>query len=144
MANSPGFGKPKPAKQPSKSAEKRSTASKQYDQMQGAGLPEFNVFIRVKDNKTWFPVGSIAVNRSNQISRAIFEKEADLLQGAFRLFPVLRKNQSQLEYGYRLKQYPDEPIQLAVRPAPGSGNPIQAIVSQVGDRLSGLWRRSSK
>lgn len=144
MATSTGFGKPKAPKKASKSAEKRAAASQQYDQMKADGLPEFNIFVRVRNQKNWFPVGSLTVNRSNQISRAIFDKEADLLQGAFRLFPTLRKNQHQLEYGYRLKEFPDEPIQVAVKPEPGQGNPLQGVLTQVKDVFSKVLKRSSK
>ncbi len=141
MASSSGFGQPKQAKKTSKNTEKRAAASKQYDQMKADGMPEFNVFVRVKDKKSWFPIGSLAVNRSNQISRAIYQQEAELLQGAFRLFPVLRKSQNNLEYGYRLKEFPDEPIQLAVPPSAMPGNAIQNLVGQVQQGLSGLFRK---
>lgn len=143
MAPSTGFGQPKQTKKPSKSAEKRAVAATQYDKMKADGLPEFNIFVRVKDKKNWFPIGSLAVNRSNQISRAIYQQEAELLQGAFRLFPVLRKSQNNLEYGYRLKAYPDEEIQVAVRPAPGKGNPLQGVASQVKSTFAGLLNRKA-
>jgi thioesterase domain-containing protein len=143
MAPSTGFGQPKQTKKLSKSAEKRAVASTQYDKMKADGLPEFNIFVRVKDKKSWLPIGSLAVNRSNQISRAIYQQEAELLQGAFRLFPVLRKNQSNLEYGYRLKEYPDEAIQVAVRPEPETGNPLQGVVSQVKDTFASLFNRKA-
>ncbi len=142
MAPSTGFGKSKVTKQSSKSAEKRASASKQYDKMKADGLPEFNIFIRIKDKKNWFPVGSLAVSRTSQIQQAIFQQEAELLQGAFRLFPVLRKSQNNLEYGYRLKEFPDEPIQVAVRPEPGQGNPLQAVVSKIGQTVTGLLKRN--
>lgn len=143
MASSSGFGQPKQVKKSSKSTEQRASAAKQYDKMKADGLPEFTVFVRVKDKKNWFPIGSLAVNRSNQISRAIFQQEAELLQGAFRLFPVLRKSQNNLEYGYRLKEFPDEPIQVAVRPAPGSENLFQKMTSQVQQGLSGLLKKKA-
>lgn len=144
MASASGFGKTTQAKQTTKAAEKRAKASKQYDKMKSDGLPEFNIFIRVKDKKNWFPVGSLAVSRTEKIHQAIFDQEAELLQGAFRLFPILRKNQNQLEYGYRLKQYPDEPIQVAVRPQPGTGNVLQTAVEQVKERFSSLLKRSAR
>jgi len=143
MANSTGFGKPKQTKQPSKNAEKRAKASSQYDKMKADGLPEFNIFVRVKNQKNWFPAGSLAVSRSSQINQAIFQQEAELLQGAFRLFPVLRKNQNNLEYGYRLKQYPDEEIQVAVPPQFGEGNGLQGIVNGVKDTFAGLLRKKA-
>jgi len=141
MASSSGFGQPKQAKKTSKSAEKRASAAKQYDKMKADGLPEFNIFVRVKDKKNWFPIGSLAVNRSNQISRAIFQQEAELLQGAFRLFPILRKSQNNLEYGYRLKEFPDEPIQIAVRPTDISANLFQNSINQIRQRISGLFQK---
>lgn len=141
MAPSTGFGQPKQTKQPSKNTQKRVAASKQYDKMKADGLPEFHIFVRVKDKKNWFPIGSLAVNRSNQISRAIYQQEAELLQGAFRLFPVLRKSQNNLEYGYRLKEFPDEEIQVAVKPGLGQGNPLQAVANQVQNTFAGLLKR---
>lgn len=143
MAPSTGFGQPKQTKQSSKSAEKRAVASKQYDKMKADGLPEFNIFVRIKDHKNWFPIGSLAVNRSNQISRAIYQQEAELLQGAFRLFPVLRKSQNNLEYGYRLREYPDEPIQIAVRSEPGKPNPLQGVANKIKDTFAGLLNRKA-
>jgi Family of unknown function (DUF6523) len=137
VANPTGFGKSKSKQQPSKNAEKRGEAAKKYDKMKADGLPEFNIFIRIKDQKTWFPAGSLAVNRSNLINRAIFEKEAELLQGAIRLFPILRKHQQNLEYGYRLKQFNDEEIQLAVRPGAGADNLFQSVK----DRVMGLFAK---
>jgi hypothetical protein len=143
MSSSAGFGQPKPSKKVSKSSAQRSAAAQQYDQMKADGLPEFAIFIRIKDKKPWYPVGSLAVNRSNKINQAIFDQQAELLQGAFRLFPVLRKHQANLEYGYRLKQYPDEPIQLAVKPVSGSGNGLQTTLGQLRQGITGLFNRQS-
>ena len=142
MATSAGFGKPQSKPKQSQRSTERAKAAKQLDQMRTEGVPEFEVYIRIKDKKPWYPVGAIAVKRSNQISQAIFANQQDLLQGAFRLFPILRKNQHQLEFGYRLKEFKDEPIQLAVEP-PAKGSPaLQAAVSQVKDRISSLFKRS--
>jgi Family of unknown function (DUF6523) len=139
MASSTGFGKSKATKAPSATTAKRQEASKQYDKMKADGLPEFNVFIRIANQKNWFPVGSLAVQRSNLIHRAIFDQEEQLLQGAFRLFPVLRKQRQNLEYGYRLKQFGDEPIQLAVRPAP---SPAGNLLQNLKQKAAGLLKRA--
>jgi Family of unknown function (DUF6523) len=139
VADPTGFGKAQPKKQRSKSETQRKEAAKQFDKMKADGLPEFNIFIRIKDQKNWFPAGSLAVNRSNLIDHAIFEKEADLLQGAFRLFPILKKHQQNLEYGYRLKKFPDEDIQLASRPQPPGAGLFQSIKNQV----TGLFGKKS-
>jgi hypothetical protein len=111
--------------------------------MKQRGMPEYEVYLRIQGKKQWFPVGAIAVHRSNQIHEAIYANEESLLQGAFRLFPVLKKNQNSLEYGYRLKEYKDEPIQLAVRPAQKGSNPVQGAINQVSTALGNLFGKKS-
>ncbi|MBD1936503.1 HHL1-like protein [Microcoleus sp. FACHB-68] len=143
MTSNQGFGKVKSSKKSGKSSEKRAVASKQYDKMKEEGLPEFNIYMRIKDKKNWFPVGSLAVNRSSHIERAIFENLEALREGGFRLFPMLRKHQQNLEYGFKLKgkEFADEPIQVAVPPKPSAGNFIQNAVAQVKNSVSGLLKR---
>lgn len=136
-----GFGKPQSQPKTSSRSTQRARASQQYDRMKSDGLPEYEVYIRTQGKKTWYPVGVIAVKRSSQIHQAIFANKEDLLQGAFRLYPVLRKNQQQLEYGYRLKEDKDDPIQLAVQPQTMGLGGVQAAIAQVGDRLSSLFKR---
>lgn len=144
MATHLGFGKPQPKSTPSKRTQERAKAAKTYEKMQSDGTPDYEVYIRIQGKNQWYPVGAIAIKRSSQINRAIFDSQAQLLQGAFRLYPVLRKHQHQLEYGYRLKQYKDEPIQLAEPPATATGG-IQATVSQavsqLKERFTGLMQR---
>ncbi|MGD1864959.1 MAG: HHL1-like protein [Phormidesmis sp.] len=113
MSEPVGFGKKTPKKPKSERTKKREKASKQYDDMKTDGLPEYEVYMRTAGSKQWYPVGAIAVRRSSQISRAIYHSEADLLQGAYRAFPVLKKNKGNLEYGYRLKGEKDDDIELA-------------------------------
>lgn len=138
-ANS-GFGK-LPAQSPqskaSKGSSQRAQAAKQYEKLRTDGIPDFEVYIRIQGKNQWYPVGAIAVKRSNQINQAIFGSQKDLLEGAFRLYPVLRKNQHQLEYGYRLKQFKDEPIQLAVPPQ----NPANNLLRSLQERVSSLFSR---
>lgn len=141
MSNQLGFGQPVPNKKAGKSTVQRRKAAQQYDKMKADGLPEFNIFIRIRDRKNWFPVGSLAVSRTNKINEAIFENEEALLQGGIRLFPILRKHQGQLEYGYRLKEFNDEPIQVAVKPEPKALNGFQRAIAQVQDRIKGLAKR---
>jgi hypothetical protein len=142
MATQLGFGKPQPQPKVSKRATERATASKHYEQMKAEGTPDFEVYIRIQGKKNWYPVGVIAVKRSNQISRAIFDSQAELLQGAFRLYPILRKHQNQLEYGYRLKEFKDEPIQVASLAQAQSSGGLQAVVDQVKGRIAGLLQRN--
>lgn len=141
MTSNLGFGKPQPQPKTSKRVEKRKEAAQKFETMKSSGNPEFEIYIRIKGKKSWYPVGAIAVQRSGLINRAIFDSEESLLQGAFRLYPVLRKNQTNLEYGYRLKEYKDEPIQLAEPPKDAGMNPLQAAVSQVQERFSSLFKK---
>jgi hypothetical protein len=135
-----GFGKTQPRKQPSQQTIARNEAAKQFDNMKASGNPEFEIYIRIQGKRNWYPVGVIAVKRSSQINQAIFGSLEDLHQGAFRIYPILRKNQQHLEYGYRLKEFKDEPIQLAVRPQ-GKTQGLQNAIAQVGDRVSALFKR---
>ncbi|MGK7912343.1 MAG: HHL1-like protein [Synechococcus sp.] len=121
MASAQGFGPPKPKKTVSKGTKKRKAAAVKYENMRDEGLPEFNIYIRDRNKpKNWFPVGSVAVKRSSAIDAAIYQNEAELLQGALRIFPRLAKFRNSLEYGYRLKDelYADEPITVAKPPMP--------------------------
>lgn len=135
-----GFGKKAEAKVSKRSIE-RAEASKTYDRMKTDGVPEFEIYIRIQDKKNWFPVGAIAVKRSSMIHHAIYDNEEQLLQGAFRMFPVLQKNRANLEYGYRLKEFKDEPIQVAVKPATKGLGGIQGAIAQTTERLSSLFKR---
>ena len=137
-----GFGKRPvaPKKKSSPAAGRRSEAASQLESMKAKGLPEFAVFIRARGQKGWLPVGSLAVTRSNQISRAIYDNEADLRQGAFRLFPRLKKQQANLEYGYRLKEFPDEPVVVAERPAEIVPNVIQKGIATARETITGLFK----
>ncbi|NEQ29815.1 MAG: hypothetical protein F6K04_02240 [Leptolyngbya sp. SIO4C5] len=137
MSTQLGFGPPKPPKKTSKGATQRAKAAKQYEQLQADGTPDYEVYIRIQGKNTWYPVGAIATKSSRQINKAIFSSQADLLQGAFRLYPVLRKNKDHLEYGYRLKEFKDEPIQLATQP----GGQVSSAIAAVGQRLTSLFQR---
>jgi Family of unknown function (DUF6523) len=140
-----GFGQQKEIKKaPSEGSKKRLEAAKQMDAMKAKGLPEFEIYIRVKDTKSWFPVGGIAVQRTNQVDAAIYANEENLRQGAFRIFPVLKKNAQNLEYGYRNKEFKDDPIALAVKPAPGVQGAVQAIVSNLSESVTGLFKKKKK
>ncbi|MBD1934566.1 MULTISPECIES: HHL1-like protein [Cyanophyceae] len=143
MTTNSGFGKAKTSKKPTKSASKRTQASKQYDKLKSDGVPEFNIYIRTQGKKNWYPAGSLAVNRTSQINQAIFQEEENLREASLRLYPVLRKNKSQLEYGYRLKgsEFADEPIEVAVPQEPVLPNFFQSTFDKVKNSFSGLFKR---
>jgi len=128
------------SKKKKKEPNKRQEAASKYDEMKGKGLPEFNIFIRIK-GKEWVPAGSMAVERSNQISRAIFQQEAELLKGAVRLYPILRKFKDNLEYGYRLKEFPDEEVTIAVLPTPTVGDKFQYAIAKAKEYFNSVTKK---
>jgi hypothetical protein len=140
MTRGSGFGQlPGQPKKAKKKNEKRENAAKKYAEMKDKGLPEFNIFVRI-EGKDWIPAGSMTVNRSNKIVQAIFQQEQELLKGALRLYPKLSKYPDSLEYGYRLKAFPDEAIVVAVRPKPNIGDAIGNVVNQLKESLSSLFK----
>lgn len=111
-----GFGKvpekeekKKVSKPKSEASVKRSKAAEDFEALKKQGSPEYMVLIReVPENgepSKWYPVGGIAVPRSSSedvaLSMAIFQNEDDLLKGAFRSYPFLKKSEEKFEYGYR-------------------------------------------
>jgi hypothetical protein len=146
MTQPSGFGKTKttPAKVLSEGTKKREMASKEYDQMKEKGLPEYEIYVRIRNNKQWFPVGAIAVKRSSQVNQAIFANEESLLQGAFRIYPVLKRNKTSLEYGYRAKSIKDDPIRLAEQPVASVPNLLNALVSNARESLAELFQKKNK
>jgi hypothetical protein len=114
-----GFGKepekPK-AKPPSEGKKKRDAAAAKLDKLKATGNPEYMVSIRTVGSETseWMPVGGLAVPRSNSVdtavSMAIFNNEDELLKGAFRAFPKLKSSTDKFEYGYRLREFPDDEV----------------------------------
>jgi Family of unknown function (DUF6523) len=138
-----GFGQAKEPKKPATSdrEKKREVAGRQLDAMKAQGLPEYEIYMRVKDKKPWFPVGTIAVKRSSQVNQAIFANEKELCQGAFRLFPILKKNQQAVEYGHRLKEYKDEEIQLAVRPEGGVAGGLKNALAVIIEIITGPFKK---
>lgn len=141
MTTQTGFGQVHQKQQKvQKNKAKRAAASRKYDQMKKAGFPEFNLYVRIKGQENWFPVGSMTVNRSTQINQSLFEQEQEFLKSIFHLFPKLRKHQNNLEYGHRLREFKDESIEVAIRPKLTT-NIIQSTLANAKDRfLSGLQR----
>ncbi len=128
------------SKKKKKAPNKREVAANKYDEMKDKGLPEFNIFIRIK-GKEWVPAGSMAVQRSSQISRAIFQQEAELLKGAIRLYPILRKFKDNLEYGYRLKEFPDEEVTVAVMPEPTIGDKVKYAFTKAKEYFNSVTKK---
>jgi hypothetical protein len=92
-----GFGKqPDPAeakKPPSAASIERKQAVARYDEIAAQGGQEYRIYVRQFGgaDDSWLPCGSIAVPRTAQVSNAIKANE----------------------FGYNLKIYPDDPVEVA-------------------------------
>jgi len=145
-----GFGKappapPKKVKKPSVASVKRDAAGAAMDDLVASGSPEYTVCIRTvaADGKAskWMSVGGLAVPRSSSedmaLSMAIFNNEDDLLKGAFRNYPALRNSEEKFEYGYRLKEFPDDPVKLATKEATEQpSNPLMQWFNMLDNPLN--------
>lgn len=126
-----GFGSPskKPSRRASQGEQRRRAASDRYDRMAAAGMPEYTIWMRLKEvpdapqgddgeveQMPWLPVGCLSVPRSSQVSQAIFDAEQDLMQGAIRLFPNMQNQpRDNIEFGFQLREFDDEEIRVAQR-----------------------------
>lgn len=134
-AEQKGFSPPskKPSREPSKGELRRKTASEKYDQMAAAGMPEYSIWMRLKEvpdappgddgaaeTMPWLPVGCLSVPRSSGVAKAIFDAEEDLMQGAVRMYPNLQNQErGNIEFGYQLREFDDEEIRIAEREGEG-------------------------
>lgn len=143
-----GFGKappPPPKKVVSDKQQARSKAAKDFDSLTASGAPEYMVSVRTVDKagtaSQWMPVGGIAVPRSSNedmaVSMAIFQNEEDLLNGAYRAYPFLKKSTDDIEYGFRLKEFPDDPVKVATEEkTKDTGNPLVAWFNSLDSGLN--------
>ncbi|KOO31805.1 hypothetical protein Ctob_006441 [Chrysochromulina tobinii] len=149
-----GFGKPtakeekekaKAEKPKSAVAAKRDKAAENFEKLKAGGAPEYMVLIRTVDStgqqSKWYPVGGIAVPRSSSedqaLSLAIFNNEDELLKGAFRSYPFLRNTNDKFEYGYRIKEFEDDPVKLATKEnVEKANNPIQQWFNALDNPLN--------
>jgi len=149
-----GFGKPNPkvekakakaAKPKSPVAVKRDAAGEAFDKLKAGGAPEYMVLIRTVDAagepSKWYPVGGIAVPRSSSedqaLALAIFNNEDDLLKGAFRSYPFLKNTNDKFEYGYRIKEFEDDPVKIATKEnVDKANNPVQQWFNALDNPLN--------
>lgn len=117
---SKGFGAKQEKKEKSETQMKREKDSSRYDEIAATGGQEYNIFVRQfgSDDKSWLPCGSIAVPRAAQVSDAIFANEEMLKSSITRTYPKLKGSEQEFEFGYNLKVYPDDPIEVATKNAP--------------------------
>uniref|UniRef100_A0A7S0BGY8 Uncharacterized protein n=1 Tax=Rhodosorus marinus TaxID=101924 RepID=A0A7S0BGY8_9RHOD len=132
-----GFGdapKKQEPKKKSKNQIEREAAEARLEKMRKAGMPEYSIWLRQKGEDQWFPVGSLAVQRSSSINEAIFKNEEALWQGARRQYPKIAGKEEETEIGYKLSQFPDENVRLAVRPS--EGNPVKNFFDKLLNPLN--------
>lgn len=117
-----GFGTPppEPRKKTDGQVDREQKASK-YDDIAATGGQEYRIFVRQfgSDDKSWLPVGSIAVPRGAQVSDAVFANEEGLRTSIVRTYDKLVGMEMEFEYGYNLKVFPDDPIQVAMKGGTG-------------------------
>jgi hypothetical protein len=105
-------------------AQQRDRGSQRYDEIAALGGQEYRIFVRqfgasddTDDNKKnqngWLPCGLIAVPRGSQVPDAIQSTVLELQKAIVRTYPKLKGMELEFEYGYNLKIYPDDPIEVA-------------------------------
>lgn len=122
-----GFGgekKVEPVNPPSAGQVKRSEAAQKYEEAVATGAPEYEVFARPFGTEQWTRVGVIACPRSEKPENMIYGNEEALLSGLFKIQPKMKSEEGNLEYGYRSKKFPDDPVRVAVKQTGKSENPI--------------------
>ncbi len=113
-----GFGEKKVVKREiSEGQRKREAESSKYDDIASSGGQQYNIFVRQfgSDDSSWLPTGSIAVPRGAQVSDAIFANVSNLKTAIVRTYPKLRGFEEEFEFGYNLKVYPDDPVEVAMK-----------------------------
>jgi hypothetical protein len=136
-----GFGskesKETPKNVKTEGAVKRDAERSKYDELAGSGGNEYTIFVRQfgSDDKGWLPCGAIAVPRDAQVSDAIFANTASMNKAIVRTYPKLKGSEDEFEFGFNLKIYPDDPIDVAVKSTKveglSIGNWISTLLSPV-------------
>jgi len=135
-----GFGAKEAPKKKEKSAGQvdREAKSAKYDEIAGTGGQEYNIFVRQfgGEDGSWLPCGSIAVPRGAQVSDAVFANEEGLKTAIVRTYPKLKGYEAEMEFGFNLKIYPDDPVEVAskggnISSGPSLGNWISNLLSPV-------------
>ena len=103
------------AKPPSAGKAERDARATDYDKMVGSGIPEYLVYFRKAGMEQWKSIGGVAVPRAEKVDCAIFGNIEPLKDAAVRMYPDTKEwfGGGDMEYGYHLKMFPDEPIKVA-------------------------------
>jgi Family of unknown function (DUF6523) len=107
-------------------AQQRDQGSKKYDEIASLGGQEYRIFVRQfgSSDQSWLPCGLIAVPRGSQVSDAIYSNVSELQKAIVRTYPKLKGMEIEFEYGFNLKIYPDDPIEVAKNSGPNTDNNI--------------------
>mmetsp|Transcript_28167 Transcript_28167/g.77419 ORF Transcript_28167/g.77419 Transcript_28167/m.77419 type:complete len:193 (+) Transcript_28167:162-740(+) len=138
LAMAKGFGATPEKTEKSQGQVKREQERSKYDEIAATGGQEYNIFVRQfgSDDQSWLPCGAIAVPRAAQVSDAVYANTQALESGIVRTYPKLKGYEAEFEYGYNLKVFPDDPIEVAVKNGPKStgmsfGNWVSTLLSPV-------------
>lgn len=142
LSSSKGFGDPEERVQKkvvSPGAQKRAEGSQKYDDIASKGGQEYRIFVRQfgSNDQSWLPCGLIAVPRGAQVSDAIYSNVSELQAAIVRTYPKLKGMEGEFEYGFNLKIYPDDPIEVAKKSGPKDtgffsvGNWVRTLLSPV-------------
>eukprot|EP00553_Chaetoceros_curvisetus_P003957 CAMPEP_0204620502 /NCGR_PEP_ID=MMETSP0717-20131115/6522_1 /ASSEMBLY_ACC=CAM_ASM_000666 /TAXON_ID=230516 /ORGANISM="Chaetoceros curvisetus" /LENGTH=180 /DNA_ID=CAMNT_0051634721 /DNA_START=606 /DNA_END=1148 /DNA_ORIENTATION=+ len=114
-----GFGEKKVEvkREKSEGQIRREGEASKYDEISKTGGQEYNIYVRQfgSDDQSWFPCGAIAVPRGAQVSDAVFANEPNLKTAIVRTYPKLKGFEEEFEFGYNLKIYPDDPVEVAMK-----------------------------
>ncbi len=134
-----GFGASPPTPRPkSAGQERRESEASRYDDISSSGGQEYNIFCREfgSSETSWLPCGSIAVPRGEQVAKAIYSNEDGVKAGVLRLFPMFKGKEDEIEFGFNLKVYPDDPIEMAVKPGGEMKGGLGGIGKWIGEVLN--------
>jgi hypothetical protein len=130
---------------PAQLSDEAKKAGADFDALKSTGAPEYTVAVRTVDaagaKSEWYLVGGIAVPRSSSedtaVSMAIFQNEDELLKGAYKFYPKLKMSTDKFEYGYKLRDFPDDPWSTAsVDATKQSTNPLMQWFNQLDSPLN--------
>ena len=110
-----GFASKPPPREKSEAQINRELETGKFDELASTGGQEYQIYVRLfgQDAESWLPCGQIAVPRGEQVSRAIYSNEENVKKGTLRTWAGLRGKESEMEFGYNLKIYPDDVIEVA-------------------------------
>jgi hypothetical protein len=127
-------------------AQQREVGSKKYDEIASLGGQEYRIFVRQfgSTDQSWLPCGLIAVPRGSQVSDAIYSNVSELQKAIVRTYPKLKGMEIEFEYGFNLKIYPDDPIEVAKNTGPSNDNNIFSFGGWMKNLLSPIDTSSVK